>query len=215
MFGPCTPLAFVIATPRASSAGVTISSSPAATELSQRRRGARAELVVGERRGDDHVRARGGRGRSASPVRESDGDAAVEPRQRRPEVALVGRPRRDVDQHARRAWPGGAPAWAPLKVGASLAGNVSSSASSTGSRGVTGEAWTGRGRVSAPAPLRVSHASVAKDLCATLGAMRPLRYSINVTLDGCCDHRAMTADENLHRHAAETLAEADALLFGG
>ena len=44
--------------------------------------------------------------------------------------------------------------------------------------------------------------------------MRPLRYSINVTLDGCCDHRAIPADEELHRHAAETLARADALLFG-
>src|SRR5665213_3127799 len=44
--------------------------------------------------------------------------------------------------------------------------------------------------------------------------MRPLRYSINVTLDGCCDHRVMIADEDLHRHAAETLAQADALLFG-
>jgi dihydrofolate reductase len=44
--------------------------------------------------------------------------------------------------------------------------------------------------------------------------MRPLRYSINVTLDGCCDHRAMIADEDLHRHAAENLAQADALLFG-
>ena len=44
--------------------------------------------------------------------------------------------------------------------------------------------------------------------------MRPLRYSINVTLDGCTDHRAVAADEALHRHAAETLEEADALLFG-
>ena len=44
--------------------------------------------------------------------------------------------------------------------------------------------------------------------------MQPLRYSINVTLDGCCDHRAMIADEELHRHAAETLAQADALLLG-
>jgi dihydrofolate reductase len=45
--------------------------------------------------------------------------------------------------------------------------------------------------------------------------MRPLRYSINVTLDGCCDHRAMMiAGEDLHRHAAENLAQADALLFG-
>lgn len=44
--------------------------------------------------------------------------------------------------------------------------------------------------------------------------MRPLRYSINVTLDGCCDHRAMPADEELHRHAVENLERADALLFG-
>jgi dihydrofolate reductase len=44
--------------------------------------------------------------------------------------------------------------------------------------------------------------------------MRPLRYSINVTLDGCCDHRVGIVDESLHRHAAESLAQADALLFG-
>src|SRR5262245_41050143 len=44
--------------------------------------------------------------------------------------------------------------------------------------------------------------------------MRPLRYSINVTLDGCCDHRAMLADEDLHRYAAENIAQADAILFG-
>jgi dihydrofolate reductase len=44
--------------------------------------------------------------------------------------------------------------------------------------------------------------------------MRPLRYSINVTLDGCCDHREAFADEDLHRHAVENLDQADALLFG-
>ena len=44
--------------------------------------------------------------------------------------------------------------------------------------------------------------------------MRPLRYSINVTLDGCCDHCEMFADEDLHRHAVENLDQADALLFG-
>lgn len=44
--------------------------------------------------------------------------------------------------------------------------------------------------------------------------MRTLRYSINITLDGCCDHRAGTADEALHRYWAESLARADALLFG-
>src|SRR5438046_1027215 len=44
--------------------------------------------------------------------------------------------------------------------------------------------------------------------------MRPLRYSINVTLDGCCDHRAISPDEEMHRHHAPNLAQADALLFG-
>jgi dihydrofolate reductase len=44
--------------------------------------------------------------------------------------------------------------------------------------------------------------------------MRPLRYSINVTLDGCCDHREGVPDEDLHRHAAENIQQADALLFG-
>ena len=44
--------------------------------------------------------------------------------------------------------------------------------------------------------------------------MQPLRYSINVTLDGCCDHRAIVPDEALHRHAAENIARADALLLG-
>jgi dihydrofolate reductase len=44
--------------------------------------------------------------------------------------------------------------------------------------------------------------------------MRPLRYSINVTLDGCFDHREGIADADLHRNAAQNIARADALLFG-
>jgi dihydrofolate reductase len=48
----------------------------------------------------------------------------------------------------------------------------------------------------------------------TGNGLKPLRYSINVTLDGCCDHRAGFADEELHRYWAERLAQADALLFG-
>jgi dihydrofolate reductase len=44
--------------------------------------------------------------------------------------------------------------------------------------------------------------------------MRPLRYSINITLDGCCDHRVMIPDEELHRNAVANLERADALLFG-
>lgn len=47
--------------------------------------------------------------------------------------------------------------------------------------------------------------------------MRPLRYSINVTLDGCCDHQAILTDEELqelHRHHTQNLAQADALVYG-
>jgi dihydrofolate reductase len=33
-------------------------------------------------------------------------------------------------------------------------------------------------------------------------------------LDGCCDHLAIPADEELHRHAVENFNRADALLFG-
>jgi dihydrofolate reductase len=33
-------------------------------------------------------------------------------------------------------------------------------------------------------------------------------------LDGCCDHRAIFPNEELHRHAVENIEQADALLFG-
>jgi len=45
--------------------------------------------------------------------------------------------------------------------------------------------------------------------------MRPLRYSINVTLDGCCHHEAGIApDEESMHYWAEAMERADALLFG-
>lgn len=44
--------------------------------------------------------------------------------------------------------------------------------------------------------------------------MRPLKYSINVTLDGCVDHRVGLVDAELHRRSADLLAQADVLLFG-
>jgi dihydrofolate reductase len=44
--------------------------------------------------------------------------------------------------------------------------------------------------------------------------MRPLRFAINVTLDGCCDHREGISDQDLHRNAAESIARADALILG-
>ncbi|TDC63710.1 hypothetical protein E1258_09900 [Micromonospora sp. KC207] len=39
----------------------------------------------------------------------------------------------------------------------------------------------------------------------------PSRYSINVTLDGCCDHRAIPADEDLHRHHVGTRNQKDSV----
>jgi len=44
--------------------------------------------------------------------------------------------------------------------------------------------------------------------------VRPLRYSIDVTLDGCVDHLAGIPDPQTHAHAVEQIARADALLKG-
>ena len=44
--------------------------------------------------------------------------------------------------------------------------------------------------------------------------MRPIRFSINITLDGCYDHRVGLPTEGIHRNAAENIRRADALLIG-
>lgn len=44
--------------------------------------------------------------------------------------------------------------------------------------------------------------------------MRPLRFSINVTQDGCVDHTSIVPNTEMHRHAESTIARADALIFG-
>jgi dihydrofolate reductase len=45
--------------------------------------------------------------------------------------------------------------------------------------------------------------------------MRPLRYSINVTLDGCCHHEAgLPPDEESMGYWTAEMERADALLFG-
>ncbi|NMO01805.1 deaminase [Gordonia sp. TBRC 11910] len=44
--------------------------------------------------------------------------------------------------------------------------------------------------------------------------MRPIRYSINITLDGCCDHREGIADRELHERAEANIREADAIILG-
>jgi dihydrofolate reductase len=44
--------------------------------------------------------------------------------------------------------------------------------------------------------------------------MSRLTFSINVTLDGCCDHREGIADAELHDHFTQLIAGAGAMLFG-
>jgi dihydrofolate reductase len=49
---------------------------------------------------------------------------------------------------------------------------------------------------------------------ATEEKMRNLILSINVTVDGCCDHTEVIADDELHRYAANLLDDCHGLLFG-
>jgi dihydrofolate reductase len=44
--------------------------------------------------------------------------------------------------------------------------------------------------------------------------MRKLIAAINMTLDGFCDHTAMTADDEIHQHYNELLSNAGTLLYG-
>lgn len=44
--------------------------------------------------------------------------------------------------------------------------------------------------------------------------MRKLIASINITLDGFCDHTAVIADDELHQHYNELLIDADVVLYG-
>lgn len=44
--------------------------------------------------------------------------------------------------------------------------------------------------------------------------MRPLRYYINITLDGCCDHSAVPTDEELHGYATDAVARTDGMVMG-
>jgi dihydrofolate reductase len=44
--------------------------------------------------------------------------------------------------------------------------------------------------------------------------MKKLIAAINMTLDGFCDHTAMTADDEIHEHYNELLRNADTLIYG-
>jgi len=44
--------------------------------------------------------------------------------------------------------------------------------------------------------------------------MRKAIFAINITLDGCCDHTKMIADEEVHEYFTHLLREADVLVYG-
>jgi dihydrofolate reductase len=44
--------------------------------------------------------------------------------------------------------------------------------------------------------------------------MRNVIYAINVTLDGCCDHTKMIADEEMHEYFTRVMRDVDLLVFG-
>ena len=44
--------------------------------------------------------------------------------------------------------------------------------------------------------------------------MRKLIAAINMTLDGFCDHTALTADDEIHQHYNELLGKAGTLIYG-
>jgi dihydrofolate reductase len=44
--------------------------------------------------------------------------------------------------------------------------------------------------------------------------MRKIIAAINMTLDGFCDHTAITPDEEIHEHYKELLNDGDAVLYG-
>ena len=44
--------------------------------------------------------------------------------------------------------------------------------------------------------------------------MRNLIFAINITLDGCCDHTKMIADEELHEYFMQLMRDGDLLVYG-
>lgn len=54
----------------------------------------------------------------------------------------------------------------------------------------------------------------ALESSCTIGAMGKLTFVLNVTLDGCCDHRAGVADEALLRYFTRLMDEVGGMLWG-
>src|SRR6185369_612073 len=44
--------------------------------------------------------------------------------------------------------------------------------------------------------------------------MRKLIYGINITLDGCCDHTKLSANEEVHEYFTELMRHVDVLVYG-
>jgi dihydrofolate reductase len=44
--------------------------------------------------------------------------------------------------------------------------------------------------------------------------MRNLVYAIHLSIDGCCDHRKMNGDEEIHEYFTHLLRDADLLVYG-
>ena len=44
--------------------------------------------------------------------------------------------------------------------------------------------------------------------------MRNVIYAINMTLDGCCDHTKLNADDEIHDYYTQLLRDVDLLVFG-
>ncbi len=44
--------------------------------------------------------------------------------------------------------------------------------------------------------------------------MRNVIFAINITLDGCCDHTKMIADEEIHQYFTHLMRDVDLLVFG-
>ena len=44
--------------------------------------------------------------------------------------------------------------------------------------------------------------------------MRNVIFAINITLDGCCDHTKMIADEEIHEYFTQLMRDVDLLVFG-
>jgi hypothetical protein len=45
-------------------------------------------------------------------------------------------------------------------------------------------------------------------------SMRKLIYTINITIDGCCDHTKMVPDEELFDYSIQLIRDVDLFVYG-